>query len=97
MEESIEILQGELDDARERLQHTVADVNRKVDAAGLHLSPDLLLKRHQPLIACVSGLLGFAAGYRKGRSGAAGMFLLGTLLGAAWFERRNDGRGNGSR
>lgn len=97
MEESIENLQGELIEARERLQHTVADVNQKVDAAGAQLRPDLLLKRHLPLIACVSGLLGFAAGHREDRSSAAAMLLLGTLLGAAWFERRNDGNGNGNR
>jgi hypothetical protein len=93
MENNIERLHNELEEARRNFHQTVADVNQKVEIVSAQLQPENLLERHLPLAACVVGALGFAAGTNNGGVPILGTLILGGLLGAVFGEALNHGFG----
>jgi hypothetical protein len=96
MEDDIERIKDELEEARQSLQQTVTEVNRKVEqeveTVSTQLQPAHLVARQPLLSACVAGALGFALGCRGNTPMA--VLVLGGLLGAALSEVWNDGPGN---
>ncbi len=93
MEDNIERIKDELEEARQSLQQTVTEVNRKVEqkveTVSTQLQPAHLVTRQPLLSACIVGALGFASGYRDNTPMA--VLVLGGLLGAALSEAWNDG------
>jgi hypothetical protein len=89
MEDNIDRIRDELEEARENLQRTVGEVNRKVETVGTRLQPGHLMERHPLLSICVAGALGFASGDKDHVS--VGILMLGGLLGAMLIETWNDG------
>jgi hypothetical protein len=89
MEDNIERIKDELEEARQSLHQTVTEVNRKVETVGTQLQPAHLVARQPLLSACIAGALGFASGYRNNTPMA--ILILGALLGAALSETWNDG------
>ena len=88
MEDNIERIKDELEEARQSLHETVTEVNRKVETVSAQLQPAHLVGRH-PLLVCIAGALGFASGNR-GNTPVA-VLVQGGLLGAALSEAWNDG------
>jgi hypothetical protein len=89
MEDNIDRIKDELEEARQSLHHTVTEVNRKVETVSTQLQPAHLVGRHPLLSVCIAGALGFALANR-GR-GPVAVLVLGGLLGAALSEVWNDG------
>lgn len=96
MEDNIDRIKGELEEARQSLHETVAEVNRKVETVTQkvetvtqQLQPAHLVERNPLLSACVAAALGFALGNRG--KGPLPMLILGGLLGAILSEAWNDG------
>jgi hypothetical protein len=89
MEDNIDRIKGELEEARENLHQTVSEVNRKVEAVSTQLQPGRLAERHPLLSACIAGALGFVSGNRD--HGPIANLVLGGLLGAMLIEVWNDG------
>jgi hypothetical protein len=89
MEDNIDRIKDELAEARESLQHTVSEVNRKVETVGTQLKPVHLVERYPLWSACIAGALGFMSGNRQ--SGSVAVLILGGLLGAALSEAWNNG------
>lgn len=96
MEDDIERIKDELEEARQSLQQTVTEVNRKVEqeveTVSTQLQPAHLVARQPLLSVCIAGALGFAWGYRGNTPMA--VLVLGGLLGAALSEAWNDGSWN---
>ncbi len=92
MEDDIERIKDELEEARQSLHQTVTEVNRKVETVSTQLQPAHLVARRPLLSACIAGALGFASGYRDNASVA--VLVLGGLLGAALSEACSDGSRN---
>lgn len=88
MEDNIDRIKDELAEARETLQHTVSEVNRKVETVGTQLKPVHLVERYPLWSASIAGALGFVSGNRQG--GSVAVLILGGLLGAALSEAWND-------
>jgi len=93
MEDNIERIKDELEEAVQSLHQTVTEVNRKVESVSSQLQPAHLVGRHALLSACIAGALGFASGYRDNAPMA--VLVLGGLLGAALSEAWNDGSWSG--
>jgi hypothetical protein len=89
MEDDIDQIKGELEEARESLHQTVSEVNRKVETVGAQLQPGYLVERHPLLSTCIVGALGFASGTRD--SEPITVLILGGLLGIALSEAWHDG------
>ena len=89
MEDNIERIKDELEEARQSLHQTVSEVNRKVETVGTQLQPAHLVGRHPLLSVGIAGALGFSSGYRGNAPMA--VLVLGGLLGAALSEAWNDG------
>jgi hypothetical protein len=93
MEDNIERIKDELEEARQSLHQTVTEVNRKVEreveTVSAQLQPAHLVARRPLLFACIAGALGFASGYRDNAPMA--VLVLGGLLGAALSEAWTDG------
>jgi len=95
MEDTIDRIKDELEEARHTLHETVAEVNRKVETVTqkvetvAQLQPAHLVERNPLLSACIAGALGFAAGNRD--NGPLSVLILGGLLGAMLSEAWNDG------
>ncbi len=89
MEDNIERIKEELEEARQSLHQTVTEVNRKVETVSTQLQPSHLVGRNPLLSACIAGALCFASGYRDNTPVA--ILVLGGLLGAALSEAWNDG------
>lgn len=89
MEETIDTIQNELEEARRSFHQNVADLNDKVETVTTQLQPEHLLQEHLPLAACIMGTLGFAAGSGGGRLTIFGTLILGGLLGAIFREVRD--------
>jgi 4-hydroxybenzoate polyprenyltransferase len=88
MEDNIERIKDELEEARQSLHQTVTEVNRKVETVSTQLQPSHIVGRNLLLSACIAGALGFASGYR-GNTPVA-VLVLGGLLGAALSEAWNE-------
>jgi hypothetical protein len=91
MEDDAERIRGELEKARQNLQRTVTEVNRKVESIGTHLRPTRWVERNIGLSMWIGGILGFALG---GADGTLGTLVLGGVLGAAINEARRDASRN---
>jgi hypothetical protein len=93
MEDNIERIKDELEEARQSLHQTVNEVNRKVEqkveTVSTQLQPAHLVARQPLLWACIAGALGFASGHRDNTPMA--VLILGGLLGAALSEAWTDG------
>jgi hypothetical protein len=89
MEDNVERIKDELEEARQSLYETVSEVNRKVETVSAQLQPAHLVGRHPLLSLCIAGALGFASGNRDNTPVA--VLVLGGLLGAALSEAWNDG------
>ena len=89
MEDNIERIKDELEEARQSLHQTVTEVNRKVETVSTQLQPAHLVARQPLLSACIAGARGFASGYRDNAPMA--VLILGGLLGAALSEAWTDG------
>jgi hypothetical protein len=92
MENNIELIQEELEEARQSLHETVAEVNRKVETVGTQLKPGHMVERHPLLSVCIAGAMGFAMGDRT--NGPIAVLVVGGLLGAMLSEVWNDGSCN---
>ncbi len=92
MEDNIDRIKDELEEARQNLHQTVTEVNRKVETVSTQLQPVYLVECHPLLSTCIAGALGFAAGNRG--NGPLTILILGGLLGAALSEVWNDGSRN---
>jgi len=92
MEDNVGQIESELEEARQDLHQTVAEVNQKVEAAATQLQPEHLVERHPLLSVCIAGALGFTLGNRANRG--LGFLVLGGLLGVALSEVWNDGAGD---
>jgi hypothetical protein len=98
MDDNIERIKSELEEARISLHQTVAEVNRKVEEkveTVTQLQPVHLIERNPLLSACLAGAIGFACGYR--RNGPFTILLVGGMVAAVvndvWnSEAPNDGR-----
>lgn len=89
MEDNIDRIKSELEEARQNLDQTVTEVNRKVETVSTQLQPGYLVEMHPLLSACIVGALGFASGNRG--NGSVAVLVLGGLLGAMLSEAWNDG------
>jgi hypothetical protein len=89
MEDDIERIKDELEEAQQSLHQTVTEVNRKVETVSTQLQPAHLVARQPLLSACIAGALGFASGYRD--NAPVAVLVLGGLLGAALSEAWSDG------
>ena len=92
MEDNIDRIKDELEEARESLHQTVTEVNQKVEAATTQLQPSHVVARHPLWSVCIAGALGFVTGNRS--NGVVPILVLGGLLGAMLSEVWNDGSGN---
>jgi len=99
MDDNIDRIKGELEEARHCLHQTVTEVNRKVEQkveTVTQFQPGHLVERHPLLSVCVAGTLGFAWGNRS--NGPVTVLVLGGLVAAllseAWHEARNNGLGD---
>jgi|HubBroStandDraft_5_1064220.scaffolds.fasta_scaffold743776_2 hypothetical protein len=100
-------IRNALDDARESLRQTVAEVNLRVTRVSAQLVSEYLVERYLPAGMCISGVLGYAAGNRDASTntgssgGLAGVatLILGGLLGAVLTEasRRDQNRAKKAR
>jgi hypothetical protein len=93
MEDDVEKIRGELEKARQNLQQTVTEVNRKVESIGEQLQPTHLVERNIGMSMWVAGVLGFALG---GADGTLGALVLGAVVGAAVNEARHNASSNSS-
>src|SRR5260370_9741013 len=89
MEDNIERIKEELEEARQSLHQTVTEVNRKVETVSTQLQPSHLVRRNPLLSACIAGALRFASAYRDNPPVA--ILVLGGLLGAALSEAWHPG------
>ena len=87
MADDVEKIKGELEKARQNLQQTVTEVNRKVESIGAQLQPTQLVERNIRVSLWIAGVLGFSLG---GADGTLGALVLGAVLGAAINEARHD-------
>jgi fatty acid desaturase len=105
MEDNIERIKGELEEARHTFHQTVSEVNRKVEQkveTVTQFQPAHLVERHPFLSVCIAGALGFTWGNRS--NGPVAVLVLGGLAAAvlseAWHEARHGARtdelGNGA-
>jgi hypothetical protein len=95
MDDNIERIKSELEEARYSLHQTVAEVNRKVEEkveTVTQLQPAHLVERHPLLSACIAGALGFAWGNRS--NGPVTALILGGMAAAMLSEAWNDGLRN---
>ncbi|MGH6878260.1 MAG: hypothetical protein ACREHV_12935 [Rhizomicrobium sp.] len=99
MDDNIDRIKGELEEARQNLHQTVTEVNRKVEQkveTVTQFQPGHLVESHPLLSVCIAGALGFACGNRS--NGPVAVLVLGgmvaAVLSAAWHEARNNGLGN---
>jgi hypothetical protein len=91
MEDNIDTIRNALEEARQSLHQTVAEVNQKVATVSTHLEPERLVERHLLLAACIAAALGFATGKSGGRLIGVATLVLGGLLGAVLTEASNHG------
>jgi ABC-type transporter Mla subunit MlaD len=92
MEDKIDTIRNALEEARQSLHQTVAELNQKVATVSTHLEPEV--ERHLLLAACIAAALGFATGKSGGRLVGVATLVLGGLLGAVLTEASNHGFGN---
>ena len=90
MEDDIDRIRNELEEARQSLQQTIADVQQKVETVSARLEPRHMVERHLPLAACIAGVLGFATANSAGKPALTAL-ILGGLLGAMFREVPSDG------
>jgi hypothetical protein len=90
MEDNIDRIRIELEEARQSLQQTIAEFHQKVETVSTQLEPRHLVERHLPLAACIAGAVGFAAGNRGGKPALTALILAG-LLGTMLREGFIDG------
>jgi hypothetical protein len=91
MEDNIDTIRQELEEARQSLHETVAEVNQKVATVSTQLQPEHLVERHLLLAVCIAGALGFATGKSGGRLLGVATLVLGGLLGAGLTEASHHG------
>lgn len=89
MEDTIDTIQNELEEARRSFHQSVADLNHKVETVTTQLQPEHLLEEHLPLAACIVGTLGFVTGSRGDRLPIVGTLILGGLLGVILRDVRH--------
>src|SRR5260370_7865835 len=87
MEDNIERIKEELEEARQSLHQTVTEVNRKVETVSTQLQPSHLVGRNPLLSACIAGAFGFASGYRYNTP--VSVLVLGGLIGAPLTQSSN--------
>jgi hypothetical protein len=95
MDDNIDRIKDELEEARQSLHQTVDEVNRKVEEnveTVAQLQPVRLVEDHPLWSVCIAGALGFALGYRK--NGPVTVMVLGGVIAAALSEAWNDGLRN---
>ncbi|HTW88589.1 MAG TPA: hypothetical protein VMD75_11335 [Candidatus Binataceae bacterium] len=88
MEETIDDIQFELEEARRSFHQNVAELNDKVETVTTQLQPEHLLQEHLPLAACIIGTVGFVMGSSGDRLPIIRTLILGGLLGAIFREVR---------
>jgi ElaB/YqjD/DUF883 family membrane-anchored ribosome-binding protein len=91
MDDNIDRIKGELEEARHNLHQTVTEVNRKVEQkveTVTQFRPAHLVERHPLWSAGIAGALGFVCGNRE--NGSIAMLVLGGVVAAvlseAWRE-----------
>jgi hypothetical protein len=95
MDDNIERIKSELEEARNSLHQTVAEVNRKFEEkveTVTQLQPAHLVERHPLLSTCIAGALGFAWGNRG--NGSVTALILGGVAAAVLREAWHDGLRN---
>jgi len=83
--QNIDRIRSELQEARQILHQTVAEVQRKIETVSHQLEPEHLVERHLLLAACIAGAVGFATGNRGGKTSVAAL-VVGGLLGVMLRE-----------
>jgi hypothetical protein len=78
--ESIEKIENELEQAKQDLHQTIAEVNLKVEEVGTRLQPEGLVKRNPMAAACVAAALGYVAGSRGERLPILAAIIVGSLV-----------------
>ena len=91
MEDNIDRIKDELEEARQSLHQTVTEVNQKVEAVTTQLQPSHVVERYPLWSICIAGAIGFVSGNRS--NGAVPILVFGGLLGAILSEVWNDGSG----
>lgn len=94
MEADIDTIKTALEEARQNLHQTVAEVNQKVATVSTQLQPEHLVERHLLLAVCIAAALGFATGNGSERPAGMAVLVLGGLLGAVLTEVSNHGFSN---
>lgn len=92
MDDNIDKIKGELEEARHNLHQTVTEVNRKVEQnveTVTQFQPGHLVERHPLLSACIAGALGFVWGNRS--NGPVAVLVLGGVVAAVLSEAWKDG------
>jgi ElaB/YqjD/DUF883 family membrane-anchored ribosome-binding protein len=87
MDDNIDRIKGELEEARHSLHQTVTEVNRKVEQnveTVTQFQPVHLVEQHPFLLACIAGALGFVWGNRE--NGPVAVLALGGVVAAVLSE-----------
>ena len=74
-------IENDLEQARQDLHQTMAEVNLKVEEVSTRLQPESIVKRNPVAAACVAGALGYIAGSRGERLPILAAVILGSLVG----------------
>jgi hypothetical protein len=91
MEDNIDRIRDELEEARQSLHQTVTEVNQKVEEVTTQFQPSHVVEKYPLWSVCIAGALGFISGNRS--SATLPILVLGGLLGAALSEVWDDGSG----
>jgi len=100
MDDNIDRIKDELEEARQSLHQTVTEINRKVEhevETVTQFEPRHLVERHPLLSVCIAGALGFAWG-KRGNGSVAALVLGGVaaaVLGKALRETRREACNDG--
>jgi hypothetical protein len=92
MDDTIDRIKSELEEAKQSLQQTVTEVNRKVERnveTVANFRPGHLVQSHPLVSVCVAGALGFIWGNRN--TGPGAVLVMGGLLSMVLSEVWNDG------
>jgi hypothetical protein len=83
-------LEEQLEQAKEQLHQTLAEVNERAEAVGEQLQPERLLERYAIPAVCAAGAAGLLLGAIDDNFLALGLMLAGGLLGMASRTRKSN-------
>jgi hypothetical protein len=89
MENDTDQLEEQLEQAKEHLHRTLAEVSEKAEAVSEQLQPERLIERYPAAAVCAAAAAGFLLGTVDDDFVAIGLILTGGLLGMAGKARNS--------